>query len=731
MHPSIIKLSRLLPLALVGCGLLATPAAQAQKLKERMAESSAEVFDYPTMAKIYEDIVASGKATPQDMKRLAFAYKLMGRTDMAEATYKTMVETGTPSAQDMFDYAEILRANGKYTDAMTWYGKVAGSDPENIRAQAYLKHPDMFTRLMRDSTRSSVRKLNINSAEADLGPTVMDDLLLFGSARGEGVGGQRSYPWDDQPYLNLYSALLKGGDAAEPMVMRKEVNSRYHDGTAAYDSLAHRLYFTRNNYLNGKLQKDEDGELNLGIYYSDIVQGDYNQKEWGGLTPFEHNDPAFNTGHPCVGQDGRRIFFASDRPGGQGGTDLWYCDNLGNEWGIPQNMGPKVNTTGNEMFPFLSRDSVLYFSSNGHAGLGGYDNFYCRLTAAGPGNAFNLGYPLNTRFNDHNLILLRDDSTGFFASDRTGGMGSDDIYGATVKPPLIRIAGTVVDKITNQPIPRATVMVKGGRGQRLDLPMIGTDAEGNFAFDADYQTRYAIGASSVGYLQNEVAVNTESDPLEDVLIPLEKYSYGAEGVVYNGATMAPLEGSKVILCDAQDVVLGEQVVGADGQYRFALEPASDYRLKAEKEGFFKQSARITTKGKTNAIVKTDFKLFPLELNQVVRLDNIYYDVAKWNIRPDAAVELDKLVQTLQDNPSVKIELSSHTDCRGKDAYNASLSEKRAKSAVEYLISKGIAKDRVKSKGYGETKPVEVCECAKCSDAQHQSNRRSEFMVLEK
>ena len=215
------------------------------------------------------------------------------------------------------------------------------------------------------------------------------------------------------------------------------------------------------------------------------------------------------------------------------------------------------------------------------------------------------------------------------------------------------------------------------------------------------------------------------------LIPLEKYSYGAEGVVYNGATMVPLAGSKVILCDAQDVVLGEQVVSVDGQYRFALEPASDYRLKVEKDGFFKQSARITTKGKTNAIVKTDFKLFPLELNQVVRLDNIYYDLAKWNIRPDAALELDKLVQTLQDNPSVKIELSSHTDCRGKDAYNASLSEKRAKSAVDYLISKGIAKDRVKSKGYGESKPVEACECTKCTDEQHQRNRRSEFMVLEK
>jgi outer membrane protein OmpA-like peptidoglycan-associated protein len=195
--------------------------------------------------------------------------------------------------------------------------------------------------------------------------------------------------------------------------------------------------------------------------------------------------------------------------------------------------------------------------------------------------------------------------------------------------------------------------------------------------------------------------------------------------------MQPLPGAKVLLVDANDKVLNEVVVGADGHYRFALEPATDYRLKVEKEGFFKQSARISTKGRTESVIRTDFKLFPLEVNQVVRLDNIYYDLAKWNIRPDAAIELDKLVQTLQDNPTVKIELSSHTDCRGKDAYNMNLSEKRAKSAVDYLISKGIAKDRVKSKGYGETKPVETCECTKCSEEQHQRNRRTEFKVLEK
>ena len=188
------------------------------------------------------------------------------------------------------------------------------------------------------------------------------------------------------------------------------------------------------------------------------------------------------------------------------------------------------------------------------------------------------------------------------------------------------------------------------------------------------------------------------------MVEMMKYDYAAEGVVYNGETKEPLAGSSVVLVDADDKEIGRVVTDASGKYQFPLMKDSDYRLKVEKEGFFKQSARITTKGKTNTIIHTDFNLFPLKVDQVVRLDNIYYDLAKWNIRPDAAVELDKLVQTLNDNPSVKIELSSHTDCRGKDAYNMSLSEKRAKSAVDYLIKQGIAKDRLIAKGYGETKP---------------------------
>jgi outer membrane protein OmpA-like peptidoglycan-associated protein/tetratricopeptide (TPR) repeat protein len=716
------------------CGLLLfllPVSTHAQKLKQRMAEEAASVFDFPKMAAIYEDVTTSGKGTVDDFRRLAFAYKRMELPLKAEAAYKQMSNMGPLSGADMLDYASVLRGNGHYAEAMAQYKTYAAQNPSDLRVMDYVQYTDFFSRLKRDSTRNEVRIIPINSTQADLGMTVMDDLLLFSSARGEGVGGKRQYKWDDEPFLNLYTALLKGNTATEPMVMRKDVNSRYHDGTAAYDSLAHRLYFTRDNVFYGTLNKAKNGELKLAIYYSEISSGEFGQKEWGNLVPFEHNDVEYNTGHPFVSKDGRRLFFASDRPGGSGGVDLWYCENLGRAWGIPVNMGPKVNTSGNEMYPFVSTDSVLYFSSNGHAGLGGYDNFRCRLAPSGPTAVQNLGYPMNTRFDDRNLMLLRDDSTGFFVSDRPGGQGSDDIYGCTVHPPMQLISGRVIDKKTREPLDGATLDVKNALGRFMDDARITMLDGGRFEIEVPYSNAYTINGTKNGYLQNSVSVDPSVDDLDDVTIELGRFDSGAEGTVMHGETLAPLSGAKVQLCDASDKVVQEMVTRADGSYAFSLDPNTDYRIKVSKDGFFNQSARISTKGKANTVIHTDFKLFPLEVDQVVRLDNIYYDLAKWAIRPDAAKELDKLVQTLLDNPTVTIELSSHTDCRGKDAYNMDLSSKRAQSAVDYLIKQGIAKARLSSKGYGETKPVETCECTKCNDDQHQRNRRTEFKVLSK
>ncbi len=449
MHPRTTLMSRQYLTTLLLALVTLTPAS-AQKLQQRMMDRYADVFDYPKVAAICEDLEARGKADVGTLRRLALAYRKMDRPSDAEAVYTRMMASGAAQDDDMLAYADLLRANGKYMEALDWYENYDAKAPGNARVQAYLKQPQLFKRLMQDSTRSSIRTMTINSPQADLGMSVLDELLLFSSARGDGAGGSRIYRWDEQPFLNLYSALLKGTNAEEPLVMRNDINSRYHDGTVSYDSLAKRMYYTRNNYYYGTLEKSERGDLNLGIYFSEVVTGEFGQQEWSNLIPFDHNDPNYNYGHPFVSPDGRRMYFTSDRPGGEGGTDIWYCDNLGNQWGAPQNMGPKVNTAGDEMYPLITADSVFYFASEGHPGLGGLDLFRTRLTKAGPGYVFNLGYPINTRWHDHSLLLLND-SVGFLASDRAGGMGSDDIYGCTIAPPMLYLSGKVIDKATKQP----------------------------------------------------------------------------------------------------------------------------------------------------------------------------------------------------------------------------------------------------------------------------------------
>jgi outer membrane protein OmpA-like peptidoglycan-associated protein len=710
--------------------VLALPlTTTAQSLQGRMAQNYESVFNYPAAAQVYEDMSEKGKASHDDLRRLAKLYVKMGKPVEAEGALQRLVAMGNTSPEDVLQYADALRANAKYDEALVWYNTYDQTVPGDARARNYLDKPQMLQQLVRDSTRQQVRQTIINSEQADLGVAIMDDLLLFSSARGQGAGGKRKYNWDHEPFLNLYTAVLRGSKPSEATVLRKDLNSRYHDGTASYDSVNHRLYFTRNNVFYGAVKKATDGEVKLGIFYSDIVQGETGTREWGTLVPFEHNPPEHDAGHPFATRDGRYLFFVSDMPGGLGGTDIWYCENLSNQWGTPVNMGVPVNTPGNEMFPFLARDSSFFFSSNGHAGLGGMDIFHATLTSTGAARVQNMGYPLNTRYNDHNLALLADDSTGFFVSDRPGGLGSDDIYGCTVKRPGMLLRGIVLEKMTDAPVSEALIMVKGKDGRFLEGTRLKSKEDGTFVMDVPFQEKITIVATKNGYLQKEVVLQPATDAVDNVVVELLKYDFGAEGTVYKGETDEPVPGAKVFLVDLQDKVIAESISKEDGKYALPLQPNTDYRIKVEKEGYFKQSARITTKGKANGIIHTDFRLIELELDKIVRLENIYYDLGKATLRPQALVELDKLIQTLLDNPTVKIELSSHSDCRGKDAFNLTLSEKRAKSAVDYIVKKGIPNTQIVSKGYGELQPIEACECTKCTDDQHQRNRRTEFKVI--
>lgn len=703
----------------------------AQKLKERMADKYMADLDLPKAIEVYEDMAKKNQEDMDLLRTLADTYHMAGRYDSELSSRNKLVGMNGTVPEDIWKYAEALRDNGKYEEALIWYQNFYDIVPTDERAAMYVEDKGFFERMERDKGNSELRKLSINSENSDFGLSFMDDMIVFSSSRGDGPGGNRTYGWNDQPYVNLYTALIEGDQLTDAVVMHNSINSRFHDGTVTFDKNGRRIYFTRNNYNYGIIEKSEDDEIKLGIFFSDIEEGEYGNKEWSALVPFDHNNANYNVGHPAISPDGAWMYFTSDMPGGMGGTDIWRSQKLGNSWGEPQNV-EQVNSVGNEMFPFVSPDGKLFFSSNGHKGLGGLDLYFTQVLETGYGSVQNMGIPFNSRYDEHSVILMEDGMKGFYASNRPGGYGDDDIYGVTIlRWPKIFLSGTVVDIVTREPIEQPTIILKDENNEPITDAIIELGTDGKFQIDTEHKERYFLLAVKSGYMDKELEVITAETAMEGVLVEMTKYDFAVEGIVIKGEDESVIDSAKVSIYNVNENLIEEKWTTGNGKYNFPLAPGKEYIVKAEKEGHFKQSARISTKDAEAGVVYKDFKLFLLELDKVVKLDNIYYDYNKAEIRPDAAIELDKLAQTLRDNPSVKIELRSHSDSRGGDAYNKKLSDQRARSAAEYIRSKGIANDRIIAKGYGEEQPVNHCtNGADCTEEQFQENRRTEFKVLE-
>lgn len=708
--------------------VLVVGTASAQKQKHKLANQHFTAFDYKKAASIYEDIL---KKHPEDvlaLRRAGEARMLVDDFAPAEAHFATLAKHSEVAANDLLNYAYVLKVNKKYDEAVVVYERYLTLNPDPY-LNGYTDN-DWAMRILRDSARFDIRTTDINSEYSDFAPAFSENGLIFSSARKQGKGKRKTYAWTDQSYLNLFSAEITADSMlAAPKVLKNKTNSRFHEGTVTFDQAQKIMYFTRNNYFKGKRDDDDSGKLNLGIYYAKY-EGD---KIVGSVKSFPFNDPEFSVGHPVISPDGKAMYFASDMPGGYGGTDIYVSYRNLDFWSDPVNLGPKINTPGNEMFPFLDGKGSFYFSSDWHPGLGGLDLFYTRLDDdAVP--VRNFGYPVNSSFDDFGLITYPEGLTGFFSSNRPGGMGDDDIYAFRVnRAEKIRVSGKIFDLATGSAIPNATILLKDKMNQTVLEVVANTDQEGRYSFDVDYDEKYIIIGVKNGYFQKEVKVNSsdKSGFLDRVDLPLTAYEYAAEGRVLLASDGSPAEGATVLLKTLEGEVLQELVVDETGMYHFGLDPESQYVVEAFREGYPPQTIELDTRGKPATVINSDLRLFAFETGTIVRLDNIYYDYDKHDIRQDAARELDRLVKFLKENPSMRIELSSHTDARGSDPYNMRLSQRRADAAVAYLIQKGIEPKRLTAKGYGESKLLNNCgNDTECSEAQHQQNRRTEFRILE-
>ena len=722
--------------------LLLACTAQAQKPYIRMGDMYFKQFDYKSALQCYERVVRKDSSDLHVRQNIADSYRHLNDWVNAEHWYAMLAKDATADPLDKMYYAEALRANKKYTDAKAAYMSYITVAPSDSSAKERLVGLDKVADLANDKGLYTIKNLPVNSPLSDFGPSFYKDGQIFFCSNREPLGRIRiKDKWTGVNFLQIYIGKpdAKGDITIAELMPDRSPNGKYHEGPATYDEKSDQLYITRSNYTKAHVNASSDHTVNLKLYRMGYIPA---EKKWADTlteaVPF--NDKEYSVEHPALSPDGQTLYFASDKPGGFGGVDLYKSvkDQSGN-WSAPVNLGPAINTSGDDMFPFVANDGTLYFASNGHVGLGGLDIYSSTPSNEGWTAPANLGFPINTNSDDFGYIIAKDNKNGYFVSNRPGGHGDDDIYKFTKQS--IVIDGLVYDAKTNVPIDSAKVVmyeVKDEKGNKI----VGKD--GKFSFEGIPHRVYKFVVTRDGYLSTEVAIET-SDTSASVKIPMVKVEkveeIKLEVLVIDSKTRQPIDLADVTLFNMTTGKLEKQQTSNDGKVFYNLDPKTAYKLEGSKElggpdeKYLTVTDTLSTGDKSGSVqIHKTLILQKVNKGVAIKLENIYFDVDKSFIRPDAAKELDKLVKIMQDNPGLQIELSSHTDCRATYNYNMALSKMRALSAVQYISSQGISRARMISAGYGESRLVNKCACegtviVPCTEEQHQQNRRTEFKIL--
>ncbi|MEM1336669.1 MAG: OmpA family protein [Bacteroidota bacterium] len=618
------------------------------------AEKKYRDYHYVQAAGEYERLARKGNDSQETLQRLGDIYYF--NSDMANAMkwygqlFSKYEETLTP--EYIFRYIHTLKGVGNYPLAkvlMKIYAeKFQGYDFE---VSQFRDNDLALDELRNRQPQFVVTHLSLNTNFADFGPMYYQDRIVFASSRDTMHLHTRVYEWNQQPYLNLYEAdtMQLGSDLVDIRAFGNDINTKYHEAGATFNSEGTIIYFTRNNYTAKNLERDSTGTNHLKIYRSQLESG-----YWTFPEEVSFNSRDYSTGQPALSPDGKRLFFVSDMPGGFGGTDIYYVsiDSAGN-YSEPVNLGSTINTSGKEMFPFVTAER-LFFASDGHLGLGALDIFESEL-GKGFSPPLNLGPEINSPKDDFAYIVDEATNRGYFSSNREGGTGDDDIYSfRRLKPKCEQfVQGTVLRKANDQAVVNATVELKSKDGSLMATG--NTDAYGAFTFETilDCEESYSIEVSKKGY-----------DGVS------EGFSTGKN---LGGTNNVPLVMTK----ELNKLIVME-----------------------------------------NGVLK-------------IKIEDIYFDLNKADIRPDAAQELDKIVEVMKEYPKMVIKIKSHTDSRGSDRYNEKLSDRRAKSTGNYIVSQGIEDNRIESAiGYGEKNLLNHCSNGvRCSNSEHDINRRSEFIIV--
>ena len=640
--------------------------------EEAIADRKFEHFHFKGAAEHYKQALEL-KSSAKVQLKLADTYRLLNEPEESEFWYTQAIKRGAHLTDDDFlHYAQVLKTNGKYEEALTIFEKYVHKGEWVARKAEALKKTELF---YTNEHAYEVEWAPFNSSSKDFSPTYQNNEVVFVSNR---AGTGKKYLWDHSSFLELYK--FEEGVVQE---FHSNINTSFHEGPSTFFDNGSKLFFTRNNFHKNKMGLSKDGINKLNIYYSESKNG----RNWSEPESFVHNSDEYSTAHPSITSDGTVLYFASDRPGGYGGVDIYKSEFRNGRWGAAENLGPEVNTPRDEMFPFIHKDSILYFSSTGHEGLGGLDIYRFRLNSKD--SVENMGYPINTNADDFGISFYKNTNKAYFSSNRAGGMGDDDIYSVFVYDYTIDVK--LVDAVTGEQIQskgRIDVL-KTLRTHLQDNGM--TVPKTSHSFGVEAGTSFFVTGSADGYYQGNLIIQVSEEALHQVKrlsyeIPLTRLSGDQETEIL------------VVVNNESPTQLFYTLDGVYQNYDGSLQGLKTYLAKENYE-----------------IVKETY------------LTNILYDFNQYSIRTDAAKSLDQVIDYLRSDKELSISLESHTDVRGSNQYNQLLAKRRVEAARDYLLQGGIERDRIFMGSYGEEQTLNKCELG-CNEIEHQQNRRTEIRI---
>lgn len=616
---------------IVVSALMLSTSLIAQNKETKEADKLFDRLEYVDAAKAYANLVEKNKADGYVYKQLADSYFNVFNTKEAVTWYAKAIET-PQDAETYFRYAQMLKAEGNLEAANAQMEQFAKMQPNDARAKTFTANPNFLNQLKTQPKQYDAKKSDVSSDKSDFGAVLTNENeLYFTSARNT---ARKKSGMDEEPYLDLYKATRNADGSLSLATEIAELNTKWHDGPAALSADGNSMYYGSESFNESAFQKDKTKHLKYGQIY--LYKATKNGDKWTSGKALPFNNKAYSVRNPSISSDGKTLYFSSDMPGGLGGEDIWKVSVDGDTYGTPENLGSNVNTEANESFPFIQEDGILFFSSNGRQGFGGYDVFKQNTTSNE--KAINVGEPVNSQKDDFAFSYNLQKNVGYFSSNREG---NDDIYEA------VAVCGV-----------EAVVVVKDAVSGKL------------------------------------------------------------------------LSGANVAFINRKGVEVSSQVSSETGETKFGIECDEVANFNASRAGYENGKATLEkSKNGSKTLVLNLTAIQPVITEREVILQPIFFEYNKSNITALGAEELDKLVSVMNEYPNMVIDAKSHTDSRGADSYNLKLSDRRAKATVQYIVSKGIAKDRITGNGMGETQPK--VDCKECTEEEHAQNRRSEFLIIKK